>query len=110
MKPTFLNQDSDMVDINKLCNQFKNYLTMGYKGKPPTSGISMHLSTLMHSSWMQALTPKGLTDKNLAELVSIIQEEGRLRTPVHQRRLQLFKTANKTHKIHLHARKANVGV
>ena len=91
MKPTFLDQDSDMVEINLFCEQFTNYLNMGYRGNPPTTGISLHLSPLMHSSWMQALTPKGLTDKNLGQLVSIIQEEGRLRTPVHQRRLQLFK-------------------
>ena len=50
MKPTILNQDSDIVDINEFCNQFRNYMTMGYKGKPPNAGISMHLSTLMHPS------------------------------------------------------------
>ena len=91
MKPTFLNQDSDMVDINEFCNQFRNYMSMGYKGKPPNAGISMHLSTLMHPSWTQALQSKNLEEKSLLEIVSLIQEKGRLRTPVPQRRLQLFK-------------------
>ena len=66
-------------------------MNMGYRGIPPNSGISLHLSPLMHSSWMQALTPNGLADKNLTQIFNIIQEEGRLRTPVHQHRLQLFK-------------------
>ena len=91
MKPTFLDQDSDMAEINLFCEQFTNYLNMGYRGNPPTTGISLHFLPLMHSSWMQALTPKGLTDKNLGQIVSIIQEEGRCRTPVHQHRLRLFK-------------------
>ena len=91
LKPTFLNQDSDMVDINVFCKQFRDYMNMGYKGKPPTTGISMHLSPFVHSSWMQALQSNKMEERDLEEIVSLIQEEGKLRTPVHQRRLQLFK-------------------
>ena len=64
MEPTFLSQDSDMIEINLFFEQFANYLNMGYRGNPPNSGISLHLSPLMHSSWMQALTPKGLQYTN----------------------------------------------
>ena len=42
LKPTYLNQDSSMIEINQWCNQLKNYLNMGYRGNPPTSGIWIH--------------------------------------------------------------------
>ena len=65
LKPTFLNQDSDMVDINMFCRQFRDYMNMGYKGKPPTTGISMHLSPFVHASWMQALQSKKMEERDL---------------------------------------------
>ena len=91
LKPTYLNQDSTMIEINQWCSQLNNYLNMGYRGNPPTTGISMHLAPLMHSSWIQALESKNLEEKTLGELTAIIKEEGKLRMPVHQRRLQLLK-------------------
>ena len=91
MKPTFLNQDSTMIEINQWCSQLVNYLNMGYSGNPPATGVSLHLAPLMHSSWIQALESKNLGEKSLGELTEIIKEEGKLRMPVHQRRLQLLK-------------------
>ena len=32
LKPTFLNQDSTMIEINQWGNQLVNYLNMGYNG------------------------------------------------------------------------------
>jgi hypothetical protein len=91
LKPTFLNQDSTMIEINQWCNQLTNYLNMGYNGNPPAMGTSIHLAPLMHSSWTQAIETKNLEDKSVRELTEIIKEEGKLRMPVHQRRLQLLK-------------------
>jgi hypothetical protein len=64
---------------------------MGYNGNPPATGASIHLAPLMHSSWTQAIESKKLEDKPVRELTELIKEEGKLRMPVHQRRLQLLK-------------------
>ena len=45
----------------------------------------------MHASWIQALDAKKLEELPLEEITEIIKEEGKLRMPVHQRRLQLLK-------------------
>ena len=81
-----------MVELNQWCSQLSSYLKQGYRGTPPQTGISMHLPPLMHASWVQALEAKNPDDKSLDELIEFMQEEGKLRMPVHQRRLQLLKT------------------
>ena len=91
LKPTFLDQDSTMIEINHWCSQLTNYLKMGYRGNLPKKGISLHLAPLMHASWIQALDAKKLEELPLEEITEIIKEEGKLRMPVHQRRLQLLK-------------------
>ena len=45
----------------------------------------------MNSTWLQALEVKKIKEKNLDEIIQLIEEEGRLRMPRHQRRLQLLK-------------------
>jgi hypothetical protein len=91
LKPTYLNQDSSMVDINQWCSQLENYLNMGYSRNPPETGVSVHLGPLMHSSWIQAFESQNLGEKSLAEIIEIVKKEGRMRMPVHQRRIQLMK-------------------
>ena len=44
LKPTFLDKDATMIEINHWADQFNNYITMGYEGNPPDKGISMHVS------------------------------------------------------------------
>jgi hypothetical protein len=91
LKPTFLNQDSSMIDINQWCSQLVNYLNMSYSRNPPEKGVSMHLGPLMHSSWIQALESQKLEEKTLTEIIEIVKKEGCMRMPVHQRRIQLMK-------------------
>jgi hypothetical protein len=91
LKPTFLNQDSSMIDINQWCSQLVNYLNMSYSRNPPETGVSVHLGPLMHSSWIQAFDSQNLEEKTLTEIIELVKKEGRMRMPVHQRRIQLMK-------------------
>ena len=91
LKPTYLNQDASMIEINQWGNQLINYLNMGYNRNLPETGVSVHLGPLMHSSWIQALESQKLEEKTLTEIVEIVKNEGRMRMPVHQRRIQLMK-------------------
>ena len=50
LKPTFLNQDTNMVELNRWCTQLSNYINAGYRGSPPEKGVFMHLPPLMHPS------------------------------------------------------------
>ena len=90
LKPNFLDNDASMIEIHSWIEQFESYITLGYKGNPPSKGIYMHMRPLMHVSWMQALQTKSgenLGTKTLEELMESIKIEGKLRMPVHQRRL-----------------------
>ena len=52
LRPTFLNQDTTMVELNQWCIQLSNYINTGYRGSPPEKWIFMHLPPLMHPSWV----------------------------------------------------------
>ena len=60
-------------------------------GLSEKSSSNMHLGPLMHESWSTALDAKDPDDKSLDHIAELIQEEGKLRMPQHQRRLQLLK-------------------
>ena len=68
-----------------------NYINMGYRKSPTQKGLSTHPVPLMHVSWLQSIDDKDPRNKNLEQLVDLIKEEGKLRIPRHQRRLQLLK-------------------
>ena len=91
LKPTFLNQDTNMVELNQWCTQLSNYINAGYRGNPPNRGVFMHLPPMMHPSWVQALEAKNPNEHSVDDLIEFLKVEGKLRMPVHQRRLQLLK-------------------
>ena len=93
-----LDKEASMVEINQWIEQFQNYVRMGYRNNPPAKGFSMHLVPLLHSSWQQSLETKDIKNKNLDEITCLIQEEGKLRMPCHQRRLQLLKANRNSNK------------
>ena len=71
---------------------------MGYRNNPPAKGVFMQLGPLLHSSWLQSPETKDIKSKNLDEITCLIQEEGKLRMPCHQRRLQLLKAKRNSNK------------
>ena len=81
-----------MIEVNQRAKQFMKYKNMVYRnGPPPQKGIVMHLGPLMQAWWLQALEDKDSGNKNLEQLIELINEEGKLRMQRHQRRLQLLK-------------------
>ena len=50
LKPTFLDKETTMIEINHWCNQLENYINMGYRNNPPETGVAMHLGPLIHTS------------------------------------------------------------
>ena len=98
LKPVFLDKEATMIEVNQWCEQFFNYIMMGYRNSPPKRGVSMHLGPLVQSSWLQSLETKDMKNKTLQELMELIKEEGKLRMPCHQRRLQLLKAKRNSNK------------
>ena len=86
----FSELDATMVEVNQWTEQFQNYIKMGYRNNSPAKGVSIHLGPLLHTSWLQSLETK--------EITYLIQEEGKLRMPCDQRRLQLLKANRNSNK------------
>ena len=98
LKPVFLDKEATMMEVNQWTEQFQNYIRMGYRNNPPAKGVSMHLGPLVHTSWLQSLETKDIKSKNIDEITYLIKEEGKLRMPCHQRRLQLLKAKRNSNK------------
>ena len=64
LKPGYLDNEANLIEINQWIEQFQNYVRMGYHKHPPATGVSMHLDPLLHYSWLQSLENKDIKNKD----------------------------------------------
>ena len=69
------------------------YIGAGYKTVPPIKGNFKYLAPILHQIWISACPEAGdPEERNLEELMKVIEKEAKLRQPKHTRRMILLNT------------------
>ena len=103
-RPSFLERESQMLEVITWIEQATYYVKTGFKNQPPQTGSLVHLSALINPTWLQSIESKGAKMETLEGIMNLIRIEAEIRNPLHARRIQLLKAALKktgSHSDHL---------
>ena len=92
LKPPYLDKEASYLDTTHFCELFKSYIMNGFQGNPKGSAIYIHLQPLVEATWWTSLSKRGVTqNKNLEQILEIIETESDARNPLHSRRMNLLR-------------------
>ena len=90
LKPKFLEEDSNLLEVLHWIKQARNYITAGYRDTPPNEGTYKYLILFLHSNWSNALEKYDLDRKPITEILNALEIEAKKGDPKHNRRLKML--------------------
>ena len=91
IRPNYLNEDANLVDIKSWIIEFKHYINAGYHEDVLKKGHYIQMRPILDRSWAIALYSQDANENDLETLCNMLLDEGKSRMPRHQRQMQFLK-------------------
>ena len=92
LKPKFLSDSADLLEVKEFIKEFKNYIQSGYGiGEAIPAGHYIKMRNILEQSWIERLDRKDAAKENLNGLCNLLHEEAERKYPKHQRRINMMK-------------------
>ena len=92
LKPPFLEKEASYLATTHFSECFRFYIMDGYQGNPKGCPVYIQLQSLVEATWWTSLCKRGVNqNKDLEQILEIIEIESDARNPIHNRRMNLMR-------------------